>query len=161
MNSDDRCGPLAAVTQADLRRNPHAVWNGFVGLLAMTAHQDLAPRQRPAHLAFWYDSEVQNGGHFQYFENRGLELVPETIAALEYLDAGPQALVLEEALALASGRAWGAIESAEDFISEAAESGLFRLDRAYGGCRPELIEVLERHLAEHQSWFVLVEDPLS
>jgi hypothetical protein len=26
------------------------------------------PEQRPAHLVFWYESEVENGGHFQYFE---------------------------------------------------------------------------------------------
>lgn len=151
-------GPLARVAKADLVNDPYAVWNAFVHLLATTEHSGLAPRQRPAHLAFWYDSEVQNGGHFQYFENRGLQLVPETIAALEYLGATPQASVLEEALAIASSRTWGEIQSAGEFVSGASESGLFRLDMTYCRCRPELIELLEAHLKQNPSWFVLLEE---
>jgi len=46
------------------------VWNAFVDVLAMEEYADLDPVQRIPHLCFWYDSELQNGGHFQYFENR-------------------------------------------------------------------------------------------
>jgi hypothetical protein len=45
----------------------------------------LSAEQRPAHLVFWYESEVQNGGHFQYFENRGTEHLAATIEALGFI----------------------------------------------------------------------------
>jgi hypothetical protein len=43
--------------------------------------------QRPAHLVFWYESEVQNGGHFQYFTNRSDHHIEETIQSLNALGA--------------------------------------------------------------------------
>jgi hypothetical protein len=54
------------VTKAALRENDHADWNAFIQLLALTDYDELAPQQRAAHLVFWYESEVQNGGHLQY-----------------------------------------------------------------------------------------------
>ena len=58
-------------------REPHLIWNAFVDLIAVESYEQLSPVQRMAHLAFWYDSEVQNGGHGQYFENRGTQLLDE------------------------------------------------------------------------------------
>jgi len=49
---------------------------------------------------FWYESEVQNGGHLQYFENCGTERLAETIAALGSLGAPCHQEVLREAGAL-------------------------------------------------------------
>ena len=51
---------------------------------------DLTPEQRRAHLVFWYESEMQNGGHLQYFENRGAEHLEETVYALGLLGAKGQ-----------------------------------------------------------------------
>ena len=52
-----------------MQREPYLVWNAFVDIVALTPYERLHPRQRPAHLVFWYNAEVQNGGHYQYFEN--------------------------------------------------------------------------------------------
>ena len=49
-------------------REPHLIWNAFIDLIAIEDYGDLSPIQRKAHLVFWYESEVQNGGHGQYFE---------------------------------------------------------------------------------------------
>jgi hypothetical protein len=131
------------------------VWNAFVDLLAMTRpDDDLEPRQLPAHLVFWYESEVQNGGHFQYFENRGLAQAEETIKSLRQLGAESQAAVLSRALESASRHRWGVISSAEEFAAEAIESELNAFDSEFHACAPPLEEILEAHLNAHQDWYV-------
>jgi Domain of unknown function (DUF4375) len=64
---------IRKLSKSDVDAEPYCVWNAFVDLLAMEAYQDLTPEQRAAHLVFWYEHEVQNGGHLQFFENRGTE----------------------------------------------------------------------------------------
>lgn len=66
------------LSRAMLSQKPYEVWNAFVDLLAMENYTDLDEVQRAAHLCFWYDSEVQNGGHLQYFANRGIMLLNMT-----------------------------------------------------------------------------------
>ena len=39
---------------------------------SLFSYEDLAEVQRKAHLVFWYDLQVNNGGHLQYFENQPL-----------------------------------------------------------------------------------------
>ena len=73
-----------------VRAKPYEVWNSFVDILATEKYENLDDVQRVAHLCFWYDSEVQNGGHLQYFENRGTGLLDKTLAALGALGAGCQ-----------------------------------------------------------------------
>ena len=63
----------------------------------MEEYEDLAPIQRVAHLAFWHDSEVQNGGHYQYFENPAGKRRHEVIEALIALGLDCQAAVLRQA----------------------------------------------------------------
>jgi hypothetical protein len=47
-------------------RQPYERWNAFIDLVATEDATRLTATQRAAQLAFWYDSEVQNGGHLQY-----------------------------------------------------------------------------------------------
>lgn len=56
-----------------ITREPHLVWNAFVDLLAMEEYSAMSDLQKRACLAFWYDAEVQNGGHHQVFENGSTE----------------------------------------------------------------------------------------
>ncbi|MDN4494386.1 hypothetical protein [Ureibacillus aquaedulcis] len=51
------------VTKEMLNENPYEKWNQFIDLLAMEEYGDLTQIQKVAQLCFWYDSEVQNGGH--------------------------------------------------------------------------------------------------
>lgn len=138
-----------AVERARLRREPHLVWNAFVDLLATEEYDDLSPVQRKAHLVFWYDSEVQNGGHGQYLENRGVTRLAETVAALKDLALPCQALVLSRAAealsAAAPGAAW----------EDALEVGLTgELDAAFHRCTPTVTEALEQHLARRADAYV-------
>src|SRR5436190_988452 len=95
-----RVGPAVktrTLTSREVQAEPFLVWNAFMNLLAMEQYSELAPEQRPAHLVFWYEHEVQNGGHLQYFENQGTQQLVETIEALKLLGASCQQHVLCEA----------------------------------------------------------------
>jgi hypothetical protein len=117
------------IERARLQQEPHLVWNAFIDLLAISEYGDLSLIQRKAHLVFWYDSEVQNGGHGQYFENRGVSRLGETVAALRNLGLECQAETLPDS-----------------FIDE--------LDAAFHGCTPTVTEALEQHLARHTTEYV-------
>jgi hypothetical protein len=99
---------IRRLTRADAERRPELVWNTFIDILSAADYENLSPGQRIPHLVFWYDSEVQNGGHGQYFDNRGISKVGKTIEALRTLGLECQADVLmaarERRRASTSGR---------------------------------------------------------
>ena len=142
------------LSQAEIDEKPYLLWNTFVDILAKSELEQLPPSQVPAFLAFWYESEVQNGGHFQYFENHGLDQVEATVDALRKLGAESQAEVLARAHAIASNRSWGDITDVEEFVSEAVESGLDLADSDFHACVPSLMDVLEAHLEAHPDLYV-------
>ncbi len=143
------------VSQEDLKRDPYAVWNAYVDLLAMSEYRDLGPSQRPAHLVFWYESEVQNGGHLQYFINRGVDRVEETIEALRTLGASDQAQVLRQAIDLWNSKPRVAPTDVDEYVEEALEMEFAELDESFDDCQRDLTTVLGDHLSSHESEFIV------
>lgn len=133
------------------------MWNNFVDLLAHGDYAYLDERQRPAYLIFWYESEVQNGGHVQYFLNRGIKHVPETIEALRAHGALSLADILSRGLALwpsvDQSRARG--ESIHAFFMRALDAGFRGLDDEFSRDPVNLTKVLEDILARNEDHFVL------
>jgi Domain of unknown function (DUF4375) len=129
-------------------------WNRFVWLLATTDYADLSPFQRPPHLVFCYESEVQNGGHLQYFINRGDQRGEKTIRSLRALGADAQATIFEQALERWRSAARQAPADAAEYAALALEGEFDAFDRAFHACSLKLNDVLRRHLAEHQSEFI-------
>lgn len=147
---------IREVTRMARDSDPGAVWNAFVDLIAVEKYADLNDVQRPAHLAFWYESELLNGGHLQYFENWGLEPLEEKLLALGALGADAQAVILKEAADRWRSQARSPIETPEVY-SETAMLGEFDdLDDRFYKCRPEITELLEVYLRKNQSAFVLI-----
>jgi hypothetical protein len=144
------------ITKREVEAEPFRVWNAYVDLLAMEDYHDLDSVQRPAHLVFWYESEVQNGGHLQYFENQGTGHLAETIEALGLLGAAGQQQVLREAGDLFLSRPRRRIETVEEFCATALEGEFSALESRFHGCTPSLQECLEVYFAQHQSAFVVV-----
>lgn len=147
---------LRSLTKQEVEAAPYEVWNAYVDLLAMEEFASLTPEQRPAHLVFWYESEVQNGGHFQYFENRGTEHLAATVEALGLLGATCQQQVLREA-----GESWLShsrprVETAQEFCDTALEGEFDSFDSRFHACSPTLQQCLESHLEQHQASFVSV-----
>lgn len=133
---------------------PGLIWNYFVDLISAEEYEDLDPVQRPAHLVFWYEAEVQNGGHMQYFENPTGRRAGETISALVLLGAVTQAKILERALETFRSRPRPKIETAEEFCEVALQGEFRKFDSEFAACSPTLNEVMERYLAKHQTSFV-------
>src|SRR5262245_3601206 len=147
---------IRSLTKDEVAAEPFRVWNAFVDVLAMEDYGDLSPEQRPAHLVFWYESEVQNGGHFQYFENRGTEHLAATIEALGLLGATCQQQVLREAGELWLSRSRPRVQTAQEFCDTALEGEFDAFDSRFHACSPSLQHGLETHLERHQSLFVSV-----
>jgi hypothetical protein len=129
------------------------IWNGFVELLALSNPEELTPEQKQAQLVFWYDSEVMNGGHLQYFLNQGPAKARDAIAALQSLSANEHARLLTEAL-----QVWTSISrenpaSVDEYVDLALEGEFDRFDRESWSLRP-LQEVLEECLRANQDLFV-------
>ena len=145
--------PVRRVARSILESEPWAPWNAFIDLIASEKYEDLTEEQRIAHLAFWYDSEVQNGGHLQYFVNRSDARCPQTIAALEALGAAEQAMILSDALKRWVRGPRPEIKSAEDFVAT-GQTLFVDLDSCLAHSKPEIQKCLERYMAEHEHAFI-------
>jgi hypothetical protein len=134
---------------------PYLAWNAFVDLVIMSDHEELTSVQRVAHLAMWYDSEVQNGGHLQYFENRGTQHFQETLAALTTVGAHCQHGVLEEAGYQRLSRRRTPIHSVTEYVARAHQDEYGSFDHRYHECKPELCpELLEAYLWTNINEFI-------
>jgi len=132
------------------------IWNAFIDLIGLGKYDDLTDVQRPAHLVFLYESEVQNGGHLQYFENKRLRYLPETLVALGTLGAESQRLILREASEAFLSRERQRIQTVEQYCETALEGEFHDLDSRFYRCTPSLEECLKAYLARHQSSFVTI-----
>jgi hypothetical protein len=131
------------LTRSQLRDNPHAIWNTFVELLVYSEPGELSFNQRGAQLVFFYENEVQNGGHLQFFENGGANQIQKLVGALKRLGAECQASALMNA-----GDRWlekdrPKIGTVEEYVETAREGEFDSADLAFHECLPPLIDVLE------------------
>jgi hypothetical protein len=78
-------------------------WNAMNDMMSLSDIQDLTPIQRAAHLAYWYMSEVYNGGHEQFISNHADLDHFEVILALETVGAAEQAGILRDFLNAVTG----------------------------------------------------------
>jgi Domain of unknown function (DUF4375) len=120
------------------RREPHLIWNAFIDLIAVEDYDDLSPLQRKMHLVFWYESEVQNGGHGQFFENRGGLRLRETVAALMELGLPCQAKVLSLAAEVFDGA-----DAEADWADVLPRGMTGKLDEAFHSCTPDVTALCE------------------
>jgi hypothetical protein len=147
---------IRSLTKEEVTAQPYLIWNAFVNLLWMERYEDLSPEQRGAQLVIQYEGEVQNGGHLQYFENKGTKHLTETVEALGLLGANCHQQVLREAGELWLSCTRPRIETAQEFCDTALEGEFDSFDSRFHGCSPSLQQCLELYLERHQSLFVRV-----
>ena len=145
---------IRTLNQSDINQDPYCVWNSFVDLLTTESFEDLNEIQRSAYLCFWYDSEVLNGGHLQYFENRGTIQLNDTVHALTIIGANDQAKLLEDAYYIYSGKSRKAINTIEDYVDVAQEGEFNEIDMCFYDCNPQMQDILEEYLNRHRDQFV-------
>ena len=154
----DECDTMIVhLTQSQIEADPYRLWNEFVGIIADKASVT-DPIQEPAHLVFAYESEVQNGGHLQFFENGHGTHVQQTIASLHHLGAHCQAKILEDAGGLWVTEDRGPVLSREEFVERALEQRFSEVDERFGRCSPDLLEVLGHYFDRFRDAFVHVSD---
>ena len=128
-------------------------WNAMNDLLAMSELEDLTPIQRQAHLAYWYMSEVYNGGHWQYFCNKAHYDHNEVAEALCEVGASEHAEILTQAFArLPEGIRCP--KTIVEFIDGYDEVDLHDLDTAFGSCKKTIEGCLEEYLNRHEGAFI-------
>jgi hypothetical protein len=136
------------------QRDPNLIWNEFISLLAESQADQLDSNQRPADLAFWYDSEVQNGGHLQFFVNRPAALVADTIQALRGLGAIEQAALLKTAFERWTSEKRESPRTADQYVEAAHRAGFDDFDVSYYSVSPSVTELLEKCLEMNRGTFV-------
>ena len=149
---------LIHLTQAHIDAFPEgAIWNAFIELLARSEPQELSAVQRPAQRGFWYDSEVQNGGHLQYFLNRGIIEAQAAVLDLHELGAAKFSELLVEAISTWQRGGRADPGSAVEYLALAAESEFEHIDERYYAISPSLMEILEEHLENYQDRYVSID----
>jgi hypothetical protein len=102
-----------------------------------------------AHLVFWYDSEVQNGGHGQFLENQGSRRLAETVEALNELGLPEQAVILSRLAAAFRGA-----DEDVDWADILDDGAIDELDDAFHRCAPTVTKALEQHLERHSDEYL-------
>jgi len=141
------------LSRAKIAEAPYEVWNAFVRV-AFQPYEELNEIQRIAHLTLWYESEITNGGHLQYFENHGTDRADEVQAALRAIGANCQANVLAAALTQRQWRKRKRIRFVESYVKAARQGEYDEFDTQFYNCDPEITTLLEAWLDQHESEFV-------
>lgn len=133
---------------------PSELWNAFLEFLRREPEPGMTQWEFVARLTLLYDDEVLNGGHLQYFVNRGTEVADETITALQMLGATRQTEILTTALTRYQSKERKAIQTIAAYSAEAEWGEYTDLDTAYYACKPDTCGYLDQFLKAHLDDFV-------
>lgn len=141
------------LSRLEIEKDPNLLWNRFIDILAQTAPDHPSPSHRRFSLVFWHESEVQNGGHLQFFLNRPQGSTEATVEALQSLRADAHATVRTKAIEIWNENHLALMRDAEDYITEAKEGRFELLDSEFYALRPTLIDLLEAALESNTGEF--------
>jgi len=107
-------------------------WNRFIDEICIKEHPTLSSVQKAAVLSFWYDAEMNSGGHSGYFDC--------------YPDIKPEDLIwaLNEVGAKAN------IENFKDAVSSGANDDYIKTDEVFYSIKPPLADILMKYVEEHK-----------
>ena len=131
------------------------IFDGVVELIAEADYLDLTPKQRVAQLVLFYDNEVCNGGHLQYFHNHGMDHVGELLLALEEVGATCQYEIFMKASRYASTHPVEPVRTLQEYQERALGREFEGLDSAYYDCHPDIgEELLPAYIQAHLDEFI-------
>lgn len=117
---------------------------------ALAEYEELNDKQRVAFLASIYDGEVNNGGHYQYFENKGTQHIQETIDSLKTIGADKQSNILRKAYKLYLSKERKHPNTIAEFVEEESEEEFLKYDIEYYNVEPEVQDLVEIYLEENE-----------
>jgi hypothetical protein len=127
----------------------------MVDLCAVEPLSSCTATQRKAAIVFWYQAEVNNGGHFQYFTNSAGANRMEAVQALRQLGAQKAADILALAILRTSDSNTIRPASVFEYAEQEQESDLQDLDSQYYEIGDaEVQDALLRYLKAHEQEFV-------
>lgn len=131
-------------------------WQFVIDIAEERGLEALSVPQRQYYAVFMYDSEVNNGGHSQYFFNPSGETWEDALAGLTAIGANERAKVLREAVEV-TGRYRPAAnaESAFDQLerSDGRTATLSELDDRYYACDEVVESLLAQYALSHKNEF--------
>jgi hypothetical protein len=133
---------------------PQTVWNAFVDLVSSDPREPFTREQRAASLVYWYNSEVQNGGHLRYFSNRGVAEAADAVRALRELGAIGHADILRAALSSIPPGLDPSPVTLGEYVTISREDPYAAFDLAFHAVSPPIQSILEDYLASHLSAFI-------
>ena len=143
------------LTSEQVKAEPWSKWNALVDLLAMEELEDLSPLQQKASAIFWYNNEVENGGHLQYFLNHGIEHTRITLEALKTFNH-KAANILQHALSKLDQVDLSTIEDVNDYVEMALDDHFGDYDEEFYNLKPDLVELLREILEKHEGEFLII-----
>jgi hypothetical protein len=129
-------------------------WNAMNDICALSDIGDLTPVQRVAHLAYWYMSEVENGGNYQYFVNKVEFDHDEVVRALAQVGAWGQSTILGEALKKVRESTLGIPQTVEQYLEGEDAADLSEYDSAFARCTPSVFDCLQAYLDKYEADFI-------
>lgn len=146
--------PFQKVSRKEFNAFARVRWNAMNDICALSDIRELTPVQRVAHLAYWYMSEVYNGGHPQYLVNRREFDHGEVIRALQTIGASEQASILAEVLSAVGTKTMDVPRNVEEYFSSEKASNLSGFDTRFYGSRQGIEACLQDYLDKHESDFI-------
>jgi hypothetical protein len=123
-------------------------WNAMIDLCATEPLENCTPIQRQAALLFWYQSEVNNGGHFQYFMNRPEFPHREVLALMQALGAPHSAYVFDAVLKHVEARLPQPAEDVQSYLAQEEDLDLSAFDMEWGSKGDEEVQACLRFLLQ-------------
>jgi hypothetical protein len=138
---------LTTISRAELDADPGARLWALVDYLAEHPRAQSRDDVRPFWVVYAYASEVDNGGHLQFFHNRGTIEAAETIQALRSIGASKQAELLGACLRQVEREPVPRVGSLDEYSTLAEDRSFSDEDHEYYRQQPDVLELLERHHA--------------
>ena len=112
--------------------NDHAIkWNKFIENVCFKKLPELTQRQKSAVLAFWYDAEMNSGGHSGYFDC--------------YSDVNPDELVW--ALKEIGGEQY--INNYLEALKDGMKDGFLKTDNYFYSSKPQLTDLVMKYVMKY------------
>lgn len=126
----------------------------LIDLVSEYDYDELDAVQQVAHLVFYYEAEVDNGGHLQYFHNRGSDEAALTIKALQLIGAFEAAEILKEAVERHNAIGRHRARSLEEYHETEIQHEFLDLDNRFYKCRPGVSGPLEEYRRKNEHHFI-------
>lgn len=143
-----------------LSRNHHdkELWNAVIDLVLSNSYEELNEIQKVLRSVTIYDLEVRNGGHIQYFVNRGAAQLNELLQALTKIEANEQYDILKEVSATTRPELVGNTKELSECASYFYANNQHNYDQRYYQCNPSTDELSLDFVKAHIDQFVKFED---